>query len=64
MPPEAVRFWENVLARMAKDPEWQMLLDRSLWAGTYMNSAEMKHYYESEFGKLKSVLEELSLTKN
>lgn len=63
MPPEAVRFWENVLARMAKDPEWQMLLDRSLWATAYMDSAEMKRYYDSEFSKLKAVLEELALTK-
>lgn len=63
MPPGAIAFWENVLARMAKDPEWQKLLERSLWASAYMNSAEMKRYYESEFGKLKSVLEELGLTK-
>ena len=63
MPAEAVRFWENVLARMAKDPEWRMLLDRSLWAGAYLNSAEMRRYYEGEFSKLKAVLEELDLTK-
>lgn len=28
-----------------------------------MNSAEMTRYYQDEFGKLKSVLEELGLTK-
>jgi putative tricarboxylic transport membrane protein len=63
MPPEAVAFWENVLARMAKEPEWQKLLERSLWAGAYMNAAEMRRYYQSEFTTLKSVLEELGLTK-
>jgi putative tricarboxylic transport membrane protein len=63
MPPGAIPFWENVLARMAKDPEWQNLLERSLWASAYMDAAEMRRYYESEFGKLKSVLEELGLTK-
>jgi len=63
MRPEAVRFWENVLARMAKDHEWQKLLERSLWASAYMDSAEMGRYYESESAKLKSVLEELGLTK-
>lgn len=64
MPPEAVAFWESVLARMAKDAEWQKILDRSLWAGAYMTSAEMRRYYESEFTKLRAVLEELGLTKN
>lgn len=63
MRPEAVRFWESVLGRMAKDPEWQKLLARSLWAGAYMGSAEMGRYYESEYAKLKSVLEELGLAK-
>lgn len=63
MRPEAVAFWESVIARMAKDPEWQKLLDRSLWSGAYMNSADMTRYYQDEFGKLKSVLEELGLTK-
>lgn len=63
MRPEAVAFWEGVLARMAKDPEWQKLLERSLWSGAYMNAAEMNRYYQDEFGKLKGVLEELGLTK-
>lgn len=63
MPPQAVAYWENVLARFAKDPEWQKLLERSLWAEAYMNSTEMRKYYESEFVKVKGVLEELGLTK-
>ena len=64
MRPEAVAFWENVLARMSKDPEWQKILDRSLWASAYMTSAQMQGYYQEEFAKLKSVLEELGLAKN
>jgi len=48
---------------MAKDAEWRKLLERSLWASAYMNAAEMRRYYESEFGKLKNVPEELGLTK-
>jgi putative tricarboxylic transport membrane protein len=63
MPPQAVPYWEGVLARFAKDPEWQKLLERSLWANAYMSAAEMKKYYESEFIKVKGVLEELALTK-
>jgi putative tricarboxylic transport membrane protein len=63
MPPQAVVFWEGVLARFAKDPEWQKILERSLWASAYMNSADMKRYYESEFAKLKGVLTELGLAK-
>jgi putative tricarboxylic transport membrane protein len=63
MPPPAVAYWEGVLARFAKDPEWQKLLERSLWASAYMSSAEMRKYYETEFTNVKSVLGELGLTK-
>jgi putative tricarboxylic transport membrane protein len=63
MPPPAVAYWEGVLARFAKDPEWQKLLERSLWASAYMSSADMRKYYETEFTNVKSVLGELGLTK-
>ena len=63
MRPEAVRFWEGVLAGLAKDPEWQKILARSLWTSAYMNAAEMKRYYEDESAKFKAVLEELGLAK-
>ena len=63
MKPEAVAFWENVLARLAKDPEWQKLLEHNLWTGAYMNSGEMRRYYEKEFANVKSVLDDLALTK-
>ena len=63
MSKEAVAYWENAIGRMSKDPEWQKILERSLWTGAYMSSAEMGRYYQDEFGKLKGVLEELGLTK-
>jgi tripartite-type tricarboxylate transporter receptor subunit TctC len=52
-----------VLARFAKDPEWQKLLERSLWENAYMTAAEMRKYYEAEFASVRSVLGELGLTK-
>ena len=63
MPPAAVAFWEGVLGKLAKDPEWQKTLDRSVWQGAYMTSAEMRRYYESEFSRLGAVLGELGLVK-
>ncbi len=63
MPPQAVPYWEGVLAKFAKDPEWQKLLERSLWENAYMTAPEMRKYYETEFANVKSVLEELGLTK-
>jgi putative tricarboxylic transport membrane protein len=63
MPSQAVPYWEGVLARFAKDPEWQKLLERSLWENAYMTAPEMRKYYEAEFAGVRSVLGELGLTK-
>ena len=63
MPRQAIPYWEDVLARFARDADWQKVLERSLWASAYMNSAEMRKYYESEFANVKAVLEELGLAK-
>lgn len=63
MKPEAVAFWEDVIARMAKDAEWQKLLERSYWASAPMGAAEMRRYYESEFAKARAALDDLGLVK-
>ena len=63
MKPEAVAFWEDVIARLAKDAEWQKLLERSFWASTPMGAAEMRRYYEAEFAKARSALDDLGLVK-
>ena len=63
MPPQAGPYGEGVLARFAQDPEWQKLLERSLWANAYMSAAEMRRYYESEFVKVKGALDDLGLTR-
>jgi putative tricarboxylic transport membrane protein len=63
MPREAVAFWEDVLARLAKDPAWQTTLDRNFWSNAYMDSAQMQQYYSSEFSAFKAILEELGLAK-
>ena len=60
---EAVRFWDGVLANLSRDAEWQKVIERSLWANAYMDSAQMKRYYESEFVRFRAVLDELGLTK-
>jgi putative tricarboxylic transport membrane protein len=62
-PAGAVTFWEGVLAKLAKDPEWQQMLERSLWQSAYMTAAQMQEYYVSEFDRLSGVLTELDLVK-
>lgn len=62
-PPAAVAFWEDVLARMSKDPEWRATLDRSLWDDAYMNAAQSTAFYDAEHLKIRRALETLGLVK-
>lgn len=62
-PPAAVAFWEDVLRRLSKDPEWQKVLERSLWDDAYLNAAQSTAFYEAEAVKIRSALETLGLVK-
>ncbi len=60
---EAIVYWEGVLARLARDEEWNKVLARSQWQSAYMTAAEHRKYYEAEFPRLRAVLQELGLVK-
>ena len=62
-PPAAVAFWEGVLARLAQDPEWQKVLERSLWDDAYMSAAQSRAFYDAEYVKIRAALEDLGLVK-
>lgn len=63
MPPAAVAFWEDVLARMSKEPEWRNVLERSLWENVYMNAAQSTAFYDAEHVKIRAALQDLGLVK-
>jgi putative tricarboxylic transport membrane protein len=63
MPAAAVAFWEDVLARLSKEPEWQKVLERSLWENAYMNAVRSTAFYEAEHVKIRSALQDLGLVK-
>jgi putative tricarboxylic transport membrane protein len=63
MPPAAVAFWEDVLARLSKEPEWQKVIERSLWENAYMNAAQSTAFYDAEHVKIRAALQDLGLVK-
>jgi putative tricarboxylic transport membrane protein len=63
MPAAAVAFWEDVLARLSKEPEWQKVLERSLWENAYMNAAQSTAFYDAEHVKIRAALQDLGLVK-
>ena len=62
-PPAAVAFWEDVLRRMSRDPEWVRTLERSLWDDAFMDAARSKAFYDSEYQKIRAALDAHGLIK-
>jgi len=58
-----VEYWEDVLARLVATSEWKEDVERNLWVGNFMRSAECAAEYKRGYMELKGVLTELGLAK-
>ncbi len=61
VPPEAVRFWENVFQQLSKDPEWLALLERNGAKPFYQNRQQTVAYFVKEREELAPLVKELGL---
>lgn len=61
MTPEQIRFWENALRKVTATREWKEFLARQNWRPTFMGSAEMTRYLETEYAATKSLISDLKL---
>lgn len=58
-----VAYWDNALRRLTNALEWKEAADDSLWIPEYMDSKKSRSYLESEYSRLRALLEELGLAK-
>jgi putative tricarboxylic transport membrane protein len=63
MTPEEVAYWDDVLARLTRLPEWRRDLETRLVEPVYLNSRETRKRMETESAHLIAVLTELGLVK-
>lgn len=61
MPADAVKFWEDTLAKMSETTEWQEACTKNGWTKSYANSADFKTFLEQTNEEYKVVLEELGM---
>jgi putative tricarboxylic transport membrane protein len=60
---EQVAYWDEVLARVSRDPQWRENLAANLWESDYRNSRDTLRYLDGLHGELRDVLKELGLAK-
>lgn len=64
MSPEQIRFWENALRKVSETREWKEFLAKQSWRPTFMGSAEMARYLETEYASTESLISDLKLNAN
>jgi putative tricarboxylic transport membrane protein len=63
MSEQQVAYWDDVLSRLVRLPEWRQDLDARLVEATYLNSRDVRRRMDAEHALLTAVLTELGLAK-
>jgi putative tricarboxylic transport membrane protein len=63
VPPAAVAYWENTLAKAVASDEWKKDLDSQYWEPNFLRSREFASYLEYEYRVTKAIMTELGLAK-
>lgn len=56
-------FWEQAMARLAREDEWKKDLERNLLENTYMNRSETRRYLDEQYAQLRNILIQIGLAK-
>lgn len=61
--PVQLVYWDEQFSKMVKSEEWRANLDKNFLTDHYLQSAEVRKFFDSEFPKYKTILTELGMTK-
>lgn len=61
--PAQIAFWDDVLERVSRDPQWRETLAASHWQSDYRNSRDAMRYLDAVHVELRDTLKELGLAK-
>jgi putative tricarboxylic transport membrane protein len=61
--PVQIAYWDALLPRVVKDPEWVKDIERNLMANVYKNSADTVKHWQAEYADVKILFTEMGLAK-
>jgi putative tricarboxylic transport membrane protein len=61
--PDQIRFWDQVLGRVAELPEWKHDLDAQQVENTYLNAAATRKLMDAQLTELRGILGDLGLAR-
>lgn len=63
IPAEAVKFWDQTLAKMVKSESWKKMLERHQWFDAYADSATFRKDLDQENKVYEQILTQLGMAK-
>jgi putative tricarboxylic transport membrane protein len=57
----AIAYWQSLLSRMVRTPEWRADLERHFWADMHLDGAELRAYLRRERDETRDILDGLGL---
>lgn len=63
MSAEQVAYWEDVLERTTKSPQWQAEAAKYMWEEMFLGSREAKRFLDGDYAATRALLTELGLVK-
>lgn len=63
MPEQAVKFWQESLAKLVETPEWDEACKKNGWDKTYLNTEDFTKFLETTNEDYKKILEEIGMLK-
>ncbi|MDF2594427.1 MAG: hypothetical protein K0R69_768 [Clostridia bacterium] len=63
MPADALKFWEDTLAKMVETEQWKAACTKNGWTESYAGSGEFKTFLDETNEEYKAVLDDLGMLK-
>jgi putative tricarboxylic transport membrane protein len=63
MTDDQIRYWDEVIAKLAQLPEWKLDLEGKLVENTYFNARDTRKLMDAEHAELTAILSELGLAR-
>jgi putative tricarboxylic transport membrane protein len=58
-----IAWWDAVLAKVVATPTWKEALEQNTWEANYLNSAQTRKLFDSEYADYRTILSDLGMIK-
>ena len=61
--PAQIAYWDGILAKAVTTEIWKQALEQNTWEENYLNSAQTRKLFETEYANYRAILSDLGMVK-